>query len=224
MHTIDSANIYGANINRKELIISLLGKSIEEMDKHIILLREKYYIRYSINDLINERQKAKTPEKALEALKAHQDFLAKLHDNHAPDIHGKQLEKEIVIAHNNQKNKTFDQLEKLTSRLTTTAMNQNNIISTVKHTSDSATALNSLTKKYQGYVMHTIHSTIKDIKEGHRMILGNKAFTCEEKFLSHMLKEHKHNEFFPRNNVQKIYNNLTNQNEISHDLHKGMSL
>jgi hypothetical protein len=72
--------------------------------------------------------------------------------------------------------------------------------------------------------MHTIHSTIKDIKEGHRMILGNKAFTCEEKFLSHMLKEHKHNEFFPRNNVQKIYNNLTKQNEISHDLHKGMSL
>jgi hypothetical protein len=154
----------------------------------------------------------------------HQDFLAKLHDNHAPNIHGKQLEKEINIAHNNQKNKTFDQLEKLTSRLTRTSMNQNNIISTVKYTSDSATALNSLTKKYQAYVMHTIRSSLKDIHNGHRVITRDKAFTCEEKFLSHLLKEHKHNEFFPRNDVQKIYNKLTKQNEISRDFHKGMSL
>jgi hypothetical protein len=150
--------------------------------------------------------------------------LAKLYDNHASNIHGKQLEQAINIAHSNQEHKIFDQLEKLISRLTTTAMNQNNIISTVKQTSDSASALNTLTKKYQGYVMHTIHSTIKDIKAGHKMILGDKTFTCEEKFLSHMLKEHKHNEFFPRNNVQKIYNDLHKQNEISHDLHKGMSL
>jgi predicted DNA-binding ArsR family transcriptional regulator len=224
MHTIDSANIHGANINRKQLVISLLGKSEQEIDNHIWDIREKYYVKDTINDLINDRKQAKKPEKALEALQAHQAFLAKLHDTDNPSIHGKKLEQEIKIAYYNKQHNIDSQLEKLTARIAKTAMNQDKITSALKHSTDSQNALGNLTKRYHGYVMHTIHSTIKDIKLGHRMTLGDKTFTCEEKFLSHMLKEHKNNDFFPRQNVQKIYNELTRQNEISRDFSKGMSL
>jgi hypothetical protein len=223
-HTIDHANIHGANINRKQLVISLLGKSEQEIDNHIWDMREKYYAKDTINNLINDRKQAKNPEKALEALEAHQAFLARLHDTDNPSIYGKKLEQEIKTAHYNKQHNIDSQLEKLTTRIAKTAMNQDKVTSVLKHSTDSQNALGTLTKRYHGYVMHTIHSTIKDIKAGHKMTLGDKTFTCEEKFLSHMLKEQKNNVFFPKQNVQKIYNELTRQNEISRDFSKGMSL
>lgn len=224
MHTINSANIHGANINRKQLVIALLGRSEQEIDDHIWNLRERYYVKDTINDLINDRKQAKTPEKAFQALQAHQAFLARLHDENAPCIHGKKLEREIKIAFDNKQQNIDTQLEKLTARIAKTAMNQDKVTSSLNHAANSQGALGTLTKRYHGYVMNAIHSTIKDIRKGHRMIIGEKAFTCEEKFLSHMLQEHKNNDFFPRNNVQKIYNDLAKQHEISRDLHKGMRL
>lgn len=145
-HAINAANIHGAKIDIRQLVVSLVGKSMEEIDNHILCLRDEYYIYYSINDLIKDKDRATTPEKALEALKSYQDFLARLHDNHPPAINGKQLEKDINLAYNNQNNKIFNQLEKLTSNATT-AIHQSNIVSTLKNSNDSASALKALTKQ-----------------------------------------------------------------------------
>lgn len=216
MRVIDSANVFGANINKQQLVLSLVGKTSEEIDKHIIETREKHYFRYSLNDLSEDRKKAKTPEQCLKALKAEQDFLASLHDNYAQGIHSKQLIKEINCAYHNEQNNSFNQVHKLTALMDRTEIKTSTITSIIKNSDNSQNALNSLSNKYHGYVKHVINKALDDIDDGMTITSGKKSFICGRKLIDHMLDQNKNNEFFPKEHIQSIRQELTKDHQLQH--------
>ena len=216
MRVIDSANVFGANINKRQLVLSLVGKTSEEIDKHIIETREKHYFRYSLNDLSEDRKKAKTPEQSLKALKAEQDFLAKLHNNYAEGIHSKQLIKDINCAYHNEQNNSFNQVHKLTELIQRTEIKTSSINNIIKNSDNSQNALHSLSNKYNGYVTHVINKALDDIDEGITITSGKKSFTCGIKLIDHMLNQNKNNEFFPKEHIQSIRQELTKDHQLQH--------
>ena len=220
---IDCANVFGANINRNQLVVSMVGKSIEEIDSHIIGLQEKYSVKYKIKDFIMERKNAKTPLQALEAFKAHQEYLASVYEDHTPNLHDKHIENAMHNAYHNQKHGIDDQLDRLTKRITTTGMDQKQLCSVLKSSNNSYNALNTLTKRYQAHVMNIVRGEIKDIREGYEVCRGGKAFTCEREYVGHMIHEQRENEFFPKQSVQKIYNDISKQIDMSRSQDFGMS-
>ncbi len=224
MHTINSANIYGAKIDRRELTLALVGKNLQEMDKYLFGIREIHYFRYSLDELAHNKQKAKTPLEGLKALKAEQDFLAMHYENHAPDIHSKELLDSIKNAHQNQLHGIFNKVEKIALHMGTTKIKSSLISDIIKNSSNSDTALDSLTKKYHGYVIHVVQKNLHKINLGTTIIANNKPFTCKIQLLEHLLSEPQHNEFFPRDHVQNIHNELVNhQKQLSNNFH-GLSL
>ena len=216
MRVIDSANVFGANINKRQLVLSLVGKTSEEIDKHIIETREKHYFRYSLNDHSEDRKKAKTPEQSLKALKAEQDFLAKLHNNYAEGIHSKQLIKDINCAYHNEQNNSFNQVHKLTELIQRTEIKTSSINNIIKNSDNSQNALHSLSNKYNGYVTHVINKALDDIDEGITITSGKKSFTCGIKLIDHMLNQNKNNEFFPKEHIQSIRQELTKDHQLQH--------
>jgi Ti-type conjugative transfer relaxase TraA len=224
MHTINSANIYGAKIDRHELTLALVGKNLPEMDKYLFGIREIHYFRYSLDELAHNKQKAKTPIEGLKALKAEQDFLAMHYENHAPDIHSKELLDSIKNAHQNQLHGIFNKVEKIALHMGTTRIKSSIISDIIKNSSNSDTALDSLTKKYHGYVIHVVQKNLHKINLGTTIIANNKPFTCKIQLLEHLLSEQQHNEFFPRDHIQNIHNELVNhQKQLSNNFH-GLSL
>ena len=220
MHTINSANIYGAKIDRRELTLALVGKDLQEMDKYLFGIREIHYFRYSLDELAHNKKRAKTPLEGLKALKAEQDFLAMHYENHAPDIHSKELLDSIKNAYQNEQNNVFSKIEKLTTHIERTEIKSSDVTGIIKNSADSHSALNALTKKYHGYVIHVIDKSLKDIHTGMQITVGNKPFTCRIKLLEHLLHEQRHNEFFPKDHIEHIHNELLhNQKQLSNSFH-----
>ncbi len=106
----------------------------------------------------------------------------------------------------------------------TTKIKSSVISDIIKNSSNSDTALDSLTKKYHGYVIHVVQKNLHKINLGTTIIANNKPFTCKIQLLEHLLSEQQHNEFFPRDHVQNIHNELVNhQKQLSNNFH-GLSL
>jgi Ti-type conjugative transfer relaxase TraA len=216
MHTINSANLYGAKINRNDLTLALAGKNLTDMDRHLFGIREKHYFSYSLNELAREKRKVKTPQEGLKVLKAEQRFLSSLYENHLPGIHNKELLNSIKGAHLNEQHDIFGKLEKLTTRIETTQIKSSEVTSILKYSTDPHSALKGLTEKYHGYVAHVIQESLNNIDKGMQVIANKKPFTCKIKLLEHMLNEHKHNEFFPKNNIEQIHKDLLrNQKQLT---------
>jgi len=219
-HTINSANLYGATINRRELTLALVGKSTQEMDRHLFSIREKHYFRYSLDELTRARQKAKTFEDSLKALRAEQKFLSSLHDNHMQGIHSKELLNSIQCAHQNEQHNVFSKIEKLTMHMGRTEIKQSDVCSILKSSTDSHSALNGLTEKYHEYVIHILNKSLGDIHKGVQIIANNKPFTSKIKLLEHVLHEQRNNEFFPKDYAQNIHHELINhEKHLSHNFH-----
>ncbi|MFU7500786.1 MAG: hypothetical protein ACJBCI_03720, partial [Candidatus Tisiphia sp.] len=208
---VNEANRYGANLERQELAVSLVGKSYEEMEQTLTSVRDKYYTFAQLGELEKAKQRAKTPEQAFKALENEQKYLASLHvnckehghDYKEYDYNGGSLLKSIKQAYRNEKDNVFEQLNKLGSCLDKSSMKPAQIINTVKHSGHSASALQSLTQQYHSHVIHRLKQHLNDIHSGKEMIIDGKSFTCQLKLLDYALKVHENNEFFPREHIQQ---------------------
>ena len=84
-----------------------------------------------------------------------------------------------------------------------TAMQPRKITNTIKHSTDSSSALQSLTHQYQTHEICRIKEHLNDIHSGREMIIDGRSFTCQLKLLDYALKVHENNEFVPREHIQQ---------------------
>ncbi|WP_375327438.1 AAA family ATPase [Candidatus Tisiphia endosymbiont of Nemotelus uliginosus] len=229
---VNEANRYGAKLERQELAVSLVGKSYEEMKQSLTSVRDKYYTFAQLGELVKAKQRANTPEQAFKALENEQKYLASLHvnckeyehDYKEYDYNGVSLLKSIKHAYRNEKNNVFEQLNKLGSSIDRTAMQPRKITNTIKHSTHSASALQSLTQQYHVHVIDRLKQHLNDIHSGKEMIIDGRSFTCQLKLLDYALKVHENNEFFPREHIQQGRDKFAAQQRVISKEFEGPSL
>ena len=167
---------------------------------------ESSQISDSLRGINNQKQSAKNPVEAIEALRGEQEYLAGLHNNlKYPDYHDKNLLVAIGQAHKNEQENIVEQLHKLKSYIDKTEMQAAKITKTLKSSNNIHSALHSLTHDYQSYVIKSLQVYIDHIHQGKAVTMHEKTFTCQVKFLEHVLDSQKHNEFLPRDEIKQAY-------------------
>jgi Ti-type conjugative transfer relaxase TraA len=180
---------------------------------------ESSEISDNLGRINNQKQSAKNPIEAIEALKNEQQYLAGLYASlKYHDYYDKNLLTSIGQAHKNERENIVEQLHKLKSYIDKTEMQPSHITKTLKNSGNIHSALHNLTNDYQNYVIKSLQVYIDQIHHGKAVTMHEKTFTCQVKFLEHVLDSQKHNEFLPRDEIKQAYSQaLKYQKAMSKD-------
>jgi len=224
-YLINEANHFGAKIDNRELVVSLLGRSYAEMETHLTAVRDKYYIIDRLDELAKDKQQANTPQDALKALKREQEFLSSLHNNLNPSSdHDKQLLDHIQKAHefkqSNEIGKLYDSAhyaykEKIISADDLTDRFKSGHYLDVIHND-----INSICHKHNCDI---INDHYKKLSVGQPVIHQGHKFDCIVEYLEHWKDNVNHNMLPIKDIDHVIERELDRQREIDHR-HHGLDL
>lgn len=221
-YLITQANHFGAKIDNRELVVSLLGKSYAEMETHLTAVRDKYYIIDRLDELAKDKQKAKTPGDALKALKQEQEFLAGLHNNLNPSSdHGKQLLDHIQKAHefkqSNEIGKLYDSAHYAYKEKIISADDLTDRFKSGHHLDVIHNDINSICHKHHCDI---INDHYKKLSVGQPVVHQGHKFDCIVEYLEHWKENVNHN-MLPIKHIDHVIERaLDRQREIDHRHHE----
>jgi hypothetical protein len=221
---IVEANYFGAKIDNRELAVSLVGKSYKEMEVHLTTIRDRYYIIDRLNELSEEKQKAKTPQETLKALKQEQEFLAGLHNNLNPNIHDKQLLNSIQKAYefkqSNEIGKLYEAAHYAYKEYIISADDLTQRFKSNNHLNIIHNEINTICHKHHCDI---INSHYKQLNAGQSVMHQGKKFDSVLEYLEHWRDTVNHN-MLPIKHIEQVIEREHNrQQEIDHH-HHGLDL
>lgn len=220
-YLINEANHFGAKIDNRELVVSLLGKNYAEMETHLTEVRDKYYIIDRLDELAKDKQKAKTPGEVLKALKQEQEFLAGLHNNIKPDGHDKELLEHIQKAHefkqSNEISKLYDSAHYAYKEKILSADDLTERFKSGHHLDVIHNGINSVCFKHHCDI---INDHYKQLSTGHSVIHQGHKFDCVVDYLEHWKENVNHNMLPIQKIDQAIEMELDRQRDIDHRNHE----
>ena len=192
---------------------------------------ESRHINMNIESFKSQRQKALDRNEITDLMKEEQEYLGSLHGNlKFEKYHGPELVTSIEKAYENQNkehnnknnsNNLFDQIDKLATLHTDKmGINNDDLTNSFKQANDPHSLHKSLLDSYQKHVIKIVQKRLDDIHEDKPVKMNGQYFTCQIKFLDHLLERQAHNEFLPRANIQQTHARLVEHNK-QHETSKG---
>lgn len=221
-YLINEANHFGAKIDNRELVVSLLGKSYAEMETHLTAVRDKYNIIDRLDELAKDKQKAKTPRDALKALKQEQEFLAGLHNNVNPSSdHSKQLldhiQKAYEFKQSNEIGKLYDSAHYAYKEKIISADDLTDRFKSDHHLNVIHNDINSICHKHHCDI---INDHYKKLSTGQPVIHQGHKFDCIVEYLEHWKDNVNHNMLPIKHIDHVIERELDRQREMDHRHHE----
>lgn len=227
-YLLNEANAYGAKIDKKELVVSLVGKDYDEMERSLIALRDKYCIIDHLDELAQSKQKAKTPQQALQALANEQKYLASLYNDGNRYKFNEQDHSQALLTSVNKAHEL--QLTNGIGKLNKTAyyaykekiISEDELTNHLKSEHRLDIIHNNINRVCHKYHCNLLHDHCNKIASGQSIMHQGREFDCVVKYLEHW-KEHVDHRMLPIHDINRIIEREL-ERQIAHDYHHSLDL
>ncbi|MGC0371941.1 MAG: hypothetical protein DGJ47_000642 [Rickettsiaceae bacterium] len=184
------------------------------------------------------KQEANTLDEVIKAIANEQQFLAKKveslsYTNHDPKLMQKMQSAyqnmlmtkdtqhealpnkgQIILAPNPMKTKAIQDLQYISKHvLEKETMSKDQLTQYLKSVECPREAHKTLVKKYQQNILDKLNHSIKKISQGKAIEFNNQQFKCKIKLLEHVLEVKSHEDYFPKESLQKGLNQMKIQKQ-----------
>jgi hypothetical protein len=206
-HFNDSDKEHVANNMYKTINTSQWTKGLDARNQDakkikLDIIQESHDIKTTIDNALQQRQKSKTVDQALEMFKTQQSSCAEIYKGlKYPESHDQMQLKQLELAGNP---KSLQELEKLTQYLQkSSSVTDDTIKKSLQTAPHSSIAHNELLNHYHEHTIGLLNKYVKGLQDGKTISSDNKKFSCPVEYMDHVIKS-KTSPYMPHLEIKQI--------------------